>query len=172
MIFAKRPALDECAPFYHGYLSQVPDGDIVVTLHRQGEETVAWASGLDPALARHSYGAGKWTIAQVLGHVADGERVFAHRVLWFARRHPDPLPGFDQDQFMGAAGFEDRSLASLADELAAARRASLSLVETLRPSDLDVRGVASGASCTVRALVWLLAGHWAHHRRILAERYV
>lgn len=172
MSFAQRPAATECAPFYHGYLAQVPDGDILATLHRQREDTGRWLADLDPQLARHSYGPGKWTVAQVLGHVADTERVFAHRILWFARNHPEPLPGFDQDQFMAASGFEERSLASLAAELAAVRGASVSLAETLRPSDLDTQGVASGAPCTVRALLWLLAGHWAHHERILAERYL
>lgn len=172
MSFDQRPAADECAPFYHGYLRQVPDGDVRGTLERLGGELDALLAGLDPALAGHRYAPGKWSVAEVLGHVADAERVFAGRALWFARGGEAALPGFEQDDFVAAGRFDRRELADLAAEIRAIRASTLALVRGFDPGVLGRAGIASGSRCTVRAAIWMLAGHAEHHRRILEQRYL
>jgi hypothetical protein len=60
----------------------------------------------------------------------------------------------------------------LLDELAAVRRATLALLRNL-PADAPLRrGNANGQPISVRALVWIIAGHERHHLRILRERYL
>ena len=56
-------------------------------------------------------------------------------------------------------------------ELRAVRQASVALVRTLDAAALDRAGTASDNRITARALVWLIAGHFAHHTAILKERY-
>ncbi|MDY7092687.1 MAG: DinB family protein [Acidobacteriota bacterium] len=170
--FHQRPAPEECAPFYHGYIGRVPDGDVRRTLERLGEELATLLENLGEERAGDRYAPGKWTVAQVVGHVNDTERVFSHRIVWFARRDPAPLPGIDQDPWVEAGEFEGRSLAALVAELRAIRASTRALVQSLTPQMLERRGVASDAPCTVRALVWILAGHAEHHRRIVEERYL
>ena len=53
--------------------------------------------GLQETHGALRYAPGKWSVKQVLGHVTDGERVFAHRALRFARNDQTPLPGFDEN---------------------------------------------------------------------------
>jgi uncharacterized damage-inducible protein DinB len=166
-----RPDPSEYAPFYHTYFSAVPDGDLLETLRTSVGETMALLDAAGEARAGHRYAEGKWSVRQVAGHLADTERVMAYRALRAARGDRTPLPGFDENAWVAGAGFEGRTLASLADELAHVRIATLDLLRPLGADELARAAVANGAPVTVRALAWIVAGHEMHHRRILRERY-
>ena len=60
------------------------------------------------------YAANKWSVKEVLGHVNDTERIFVYRALRIARADQTPLPGFEQDDYVRAGGFSERTLAGLA----------------------------------------------------------
>jgi hypothetical protein len=55
----------------------------------------------------------EWTVKEVVGHVIDAERIFAHRAFRFARGDSTPLPGFDENAYVPAAKFGRRSLDDL-----------------------------------------------------------
>src|SRR5436190_19062444 len=73
-----RPATSEYAPFYGGYITMVPDGDLIAHLDRQARETVTLLQGVNEDKSRFRYAPGKWTIREVIGHLNDVERVFAY----------------------------------------------------------------------------------------------
>jgi len=170
--YQERPGSDEYRDFYAGYVARVPPGDIVERLRTQLDGTLELVTGLPPAGADYAYAPGKWTVKQVIGHLADAERVLSMRAVCFARGEAAPLPPFDEDAYVVAAGFERRSLQSLADELRAVRAATVALFDGLRPEAWTHRGTASGHPISVRALGWIIAGHELHHRAILEERYL
>jgi hypothetical protein len=114
---ATRPAADEFAPYYARYVAAVPDGDVLDTLERQIEETVALIDTIGEARAAHRYAEGKWSVKQLVGHMADTERIFAYRALCIARGETAPLPGFDENAYVDAANFDARALNSLLGEL-------------------------------------------------------
>jgi uncharacterized damage-inducible protein DinB len=167
-----RPGPGEYAPFYAGYVAAVPEGDVVEHLAAQAEAMRALLEEVGEARAGHRYAQGKWSVREVVAHVVDAERVFAYRLLRFARADETPLPGFDQNEYAAHSGADGRTLAELADEHAAVRGASLALVRGLPPEAFARGGEASGHRMTVRALVHVIAGHEAHHLRILRERYL
>jgi uncharacterized damage-inducible protein DinB len=167
-----RPDETEYAPYYGRYIGRVPDGDILARLESQLAETLALLRGLTPEQAAHRYAPDKWSIKQVVGHMSDTERIFAYRALRFARNDSTPLPGFEQDDYMAAARFDERTLGDLADELELVRRSSLALLRPLDESAWQRRGVASGAEMSVRALAYTMAGHEIHHREILVTKYL
>lgn len=166
-----RPDPSEYAPFYHGYVAGVPDGDLLETLRTGVGETMALLDAAGEARAGHRYAEGKWSVREVAGHLADTERVMAYRALRAARGDATPLPGFDENAWVAGAGFERRALAHLADELAHVRMATLDLLVPLDEAELARSVPANGNPATVRALAWIIAGHEIHHRRILRERY-
>jgi hypothetical protein len=166
-----RPGSDEYAPYYGKYIGLVGDGDIVRRLEEQIAGTMTALAGVPEGRAGHRYGPDKWSIREVVGHLADAERVFAYRAMRFARADATPLPGFEENAFVANASFESRTLASLADEYAAVRRASVAFFGALTPEEWLRGGVASSNVVTVRALAWIAAGHELHHRQILRERY-
>ena len=70
-----------------------------------------------------------------------------------------------------AAHAERRELGDLVAELAAVRVATLALVRSLDESALANRGMVNKWSLTARGLVFIIAGHFAHHVNMLRERY-
>jgi hypothetical protein len=166
------PDRTEAAEYYFTYISQVPAGDIVTILERQLPEMLELFNGISEERSRHRYAPEKWSIRQVLSHVNDGERVFSHRALWFARGFHSELPSFDQNVAIAVDGADDRSWRSLIDEFQTVRAASLSLFRHLPDDAWMRRGTASGNPFTVRALAYVVAGHVSHHARILKERYL
>ena len=168
----RRPRPDELGEFYHGYLALVPEGDVLAKLEQGLAETRALLARFGEERGGHRYAPGKWSVKDVVGHVIDGERVFSYRALRMARGDTTPLPGFEQDDYVAAAHSDLRTLEDLTEELTHLRAANLRFFRSLRPADWERRGTASGTSIVVCAFPWLLAGHEAHHRRVLAERYL
>ena len=166
-----RPADDEYNPFYAGYIAKVPDGEVLKFLETQLREVRSLLSTIPEGRGAHRYADGKWSIKEVIGHLCDAERIFSYRALRFARADTTELAGFDENAYVPAGTFDKRTMASLVDEVVQVRDATMSLVRTLDAEAGARRGVASGKSITVRALVWIIAGHMAHHAGVLRERY-
>jgi hypothetical protein len=167
----ERPPASEYAPYQAGYVAAVPDGDIFEILARQGMEFPQFLQSVGEAWGGHRYAPGKWTVKEMIGHVNDTERVFAYRALRFARGDETPLASFEQDLYVPTGNFNTRTLASLADEFAHLRAATVDLYFHLDAEALGRRGSASGFVVSVRAMAYVIAGHVAHHERILRERY-
>jgi hypothetical protein len=166
-----RPDVSEYAPFFHGYVTAVPDGDVVELLRSGGRELLDAIRGVPEARGGHRYGPDKWTIREVIGHLIDAERIFTYRAVRFARGDQTMLPGFDENEYVKTAGSDLRTLADLARELEAVRESTVLLFESL-PDDAWIRkGNANGREMSVRALAYVTAGHPRHHLRILRERY-
>jgi DinB superfamily len=167
-----RPEEGEYIPYYGKYISLVPDGDLIESLRGQIGDTLALLRGIPEARASHRYAPGKWSIKEVVGHMADVERVMAYRALRVARDDKTPLPGFDENAYVPAANFEGRPLASLANEFARVRSATIAFLETLDAVAAARQGIANTASISARALAYIIAGHERHHVALLRERYL
>ncbi len=167
-----RPETTEFAPFYAGYVTAVPEGDILATLRRSGDEWQAVLAALPEERAGYRYAEGKWSIRQVVGHLSDAERIFTYRALRIARGDQSPLASFDENAYAEAAGSDRRTLSALAAELRVVRESTIALYASL-PNDAWTRtGTASSKTVSVRALAYITAGHAMHHLKILRERYL
>ena len=164
------PHAGEYAPFYQRYVDLVPDGDFATVMTSPHP---ALLGRLRAAASRsaHRYAEGKWTLAEVVQHLCDTERVFAYRLLCFARGQVEPLPGFDENAWGPASQANGRDYGGLVDEFALVRRSTVSLVAGLPASVWTNGGVMSGGPATARAMPYLMAGHERHHDAILRERY-
>ena len=171
-LLTKKPAADEHAPYYAKYIDAVPPGNVVETLNGQIEETLATLRGASEEASLKRYAEGKWSLREVVGHMADTERIFAYRALRFARADATPLAGFEQNSYIPAARFDARDWRKLIEEFGAVRKSSVLLFEGLDAEAWDRRGVASGNPVSVRALAWMIAGHEVHHMKIVREKYL
>jgi uncharacterized damage-inducible protein DinB len=153
-------------------LARRRDDDLLALLEEQAASYSAVLRDIDPAAGSHAYAPGKWTLAESLVHVCDTERVFAYRLLRVARGDQTALPGFDQDAWVPESRASNRSPAEVLQEFQAIRAATLALVASLDDTALSRSGFASGHAVSARALVWMIAGHAAHHLRIVGERYL
>jgi len=167
-----KPQANEYAEYYGKYVSLVPEGDVVETLSRQSGETLALLRSIPEERGGHAYGPGKWTIRQLVGHVIDGERIFAYRALAIARGERASLPGMEQDEYMEHARFDERTLANLCEEFEHVRRANVLMMRGFDAEAWARRGVASDNEVTVLALAYIIAGHELHHLNVLRVRYL
>ncbi|MGH9458080.1 MAG: DinB family protein [Thermoanaerobaculia bacterium] len=167
-----RPDRDETSAYYHKYIDLVPDGDITVILEEQGREVLAFLSGVSPSRASHRYAPDKWSVADVLGHINDTERLFTMRAFWFARGFESALPGYEPEVAARMAAAGDRPWERHIREFASVRAATVDFFRNLPSDAWQRRGVASDNPFTVRALAHIAAGHVIHHVSILKERYL
>lgn len=166
-----RPETGESAPYYEKYIALVPTDDLANFLETQGAQTAQLLAARTETEGNFRYAADKWSVKQVLGHLADTERIFTYRALRIARGDRTPIEGFEQDDYVKAGGFNERSLASLLREFRDVRGATLALFRSLSDSVWLQRGTANKNEISVRALAFITAGHELHHVKILAERY-
>lgn len=167
-----RPDTTEYLSYYGKYISMVPDDDILAVLESQMEDTAGFLGTIPESQASFRYAPDKWSIKELVGHVIDGERVFAYRALRFARNDKTPLPGFEQDDYVRNGAFDNCRLSDLAAELKSVRQATLFLFKHLDEDAWKRRGVANDDEVSVRALAYIIAGHELHHREILRTRYL
>ena len=168
---AARPAPGEYAPYYERYVSLVA-GDVLETLERQGAETASLLGGLAEEQGGARYAPDKWSVKELVGHLIDCERIFTYRLLRVARGDRTPIEGFDQDPYVANSNAGARTLESLAAEFGHVRAATLALARGLDAEAWSRSGVANENEVTARALAHIIAGHEAHHVRILRERYL
>jgi uncharacterized damage-inducible protein DinB len=167
-----RPASGEFDPYYGRYIDQVPDGDVLETLAAGGAEVAALVRSLPEETGGHRYAPEKWSVREVIGHLADAERIFAYRALRTLRGDATPMEGFDENAYVPAGAFDARTLADLADEYEAVRAATLHLFRSAPEDAVGRTGVANGSPVSARALAWIVAGHERHHLGLLRERYL
>jgi hypothetical protein len=167
-----RPDRSEYDDYYHLYVGQVPDGEIIQTLDSQRYELLSLLQAVSEERGAYRYADGKWTLKEVLGHINDTERVMGYRSLAFARGDRTALPGFEQDKYVSGGNFANRFIEDLVDEFETMRTSHLVLFRTFDEQIWMRRGTASGCEFTTRAIAWILAGHVIHHMAVLRDRYL
>ena len=158
-----RPAADECLPYYFQYIDLVPDGHIVELLERQITETAAYLAAFTPEQASRREAPGEWNVLEIVGHVADVERISASRALRIARADPVKWTQVDFNGYAAAANFRDRPLKDIVAEFAAVRVSSVALLRGLDDAAWERRAPADWTLRSVRAIAHTIAGHELHH---------
>jgi len=167
-----RPQTTEAASYYFKYIDLVTSDEIVPAMEQQMSEMLQFLSGISEEQSLHSYAPGKWTIREVLNHVNDGERVFSARAFWFGRGFTDALPSFEQNVAVEMAHANNTSWADLVEEFKIVRLGTLAFFKTLPEEAWERTGVASDNPVSVRAIAYIIAGHVAHHKQVLQEKYL
>ena len=166
----QRPSEEEYAGDVGEYIRLVPDGNIIDILLAQEKQMTELLASLTESHGEYRYAEGKWTLKEVVGHIADGERVMTYRLLRFARGDQTPLSGFDQELFMPPFG--SWTTAQLAKDYRAVRQSTITLLRGLPAEAWSRKGTANNASITVRALAYGIAGHEIHHMGVIRNRYL
>jgi len=166
------PTSDEYAPFYEDYVRRVRAENVIEVLPRQIDEIRAALGKLSEVQALHRNEPGEWSIKEVMGHMNDVERVFSYRLLRISRNDSTPLPGFEQDDYVRESNFGNCSLADLVQEFEFLRRANILAIRNLTDESTLRRGTASGSTISARGLIYMLAGHVAHHMESLQTKYL
>ena len=166
------PNASEYAPYYQPYLDQVPDGDILRIFNLQKIAFSEFLYSIPDEKWTYRYAPGKFSIAEVLSHVIDTERIFTYRALRFARNDKTNLPGFEQDDYAPISGADHRSKASIETEYLTVRNSTIELFRTFDEDALSRIGIANSHEMSVRAIPYVLVGHELHHIQTIKDRYL
>src|SRR6185503_2488114 len=166
-----RPTQAEFASFYAGYVSLVPENDIMSVLEGQTADVFQQTRAFVPKREEFRYAEGKWSVREVLGHMTDAERVFGFRAFCFSRGDENALPGFEQNDYVARSGYDRCSLGDLGQEFGQRREANLVVLRRLDDAAWRRIGTASGKPVSVRALAYIMAGPVRHHLHVLSTRY-
>jgi uncharacterized damage-inducible protein DinB len=166
----QRPSEEEYAGDAGEYIRLVPEGNIIDILLAQEKQMTELLASLTESQSAYRYAEGKWTLKEVVGHIADSERVMTYRLLRFARGDQTPLPGFDQELFIPPFG--SWTTAQLAEDYRAVRQSTITLLRGLPTEAWSRKGTANSVSITARALAYGIAGHELHHMGVIRNRYL
>jgi uncharacterized damage-inducible protein DinB len=121
---------------------------------------------LSPEQLRQPERAGKWSIGQILQHLADSEVVWAWRMRLILAQDRPRLTGYDQDLWAERLQYDHGDPSDALDVFAVLRRANLRLIGRASPADLKRVGVhAERGEESLEHLVRLYAGHDLLHLR-------
>jgi hypothetical protein len=113
----------------------------------------------EPQLSRPE-AAGKWSIRQVVRHVADSDLVWGYRLRMVLAQERPRLTGFDQDQWANRLRYDQAPVEIALEDFRVLRRSNLWLIEKASPNDLERVGVhAERGEESVAHMIRLYAGH-------------
>lgn len=163
---------NEYNSYYQGYVNAAGDAKLLECLNNGVVSFAEFMEQLPEDKLYYAYVENKWTVAEVLLHFIDTERIFAYRALRFARKDVTPLAGFEQDDYVPASNANKRNKQSILDEFITVRKATISLFQSFDESQLRTIGTASNLPMSVAALGFICCGHQNHHIKIILEKYL
>ena len=122
--------------------------------------------GLNDSTLRHSEAAGKWSVIEVIQHLADSDLVFSYRLKMMLTEDRPPLQGYDQDRWASVLHYRDVPLELALKQLRTMRAGNLHVLGRLSPSQLERVGLHSERGPeSAGFLLQLMGGHDLVHRR-------
>jgi hypothetical protein len=166
---SNRPTEQEYAPYYADYVDHAPEEDVAAALEAQSHYTLDVLNTFTDEQAARLHGTTKWTLKETLGHLIDAERIFTCRAMRIARGDKTPLPGFEQDDFIAGANFNERDWDDAIAEYSALRQATIAFARGTAPEHLARMGTASDKPVSARALLYITVGHERRHIELMRK---
>jgi hypothetical protein len=128
------------------------------------KKIVRLLKGVPAAKLRKRPAPGKWSIAEIIGHVADTELVGGFRMRLILGAPGTPIAAFDQDMWVTALHYDKRDVRKSLGQFRALREANLALLKTLTRDQWKQHGIHSERGPeTVETIVNMFAGHDLNH---------
>ncbi|MBO0799669.1 MAG: DinB family protein, partial [Blastocatellia bacterium] len=126
--------------------------------------------GLPLEQVRQAEAPGKWSIGQVLQHLADSDLVWGYRLRMVLAHDRPRLTGYDQDKWAERLGYDEADPDQSLQDFGNLRRANLRLLSRATSDDLKRVGLHSErGEESVEHMIRLYAGHDLLHLEQLAR---
>ena len=176
MILTKPPA-DQYTDLYRPYIDLVAnDEDLLTLLKDQQQEIIQCFEALAAAdKADYRYAPGKWSVKELLMHMVDAERYMSFKSFVTMRGDKETLlHHLNREVYLENAVVAQKTIPSILEEFTAVRQATIALFRSI-PEEKEGL-VASHANpnhaISAAALGYAIAGHAAHHLKIVRDRYI
>jgi DinB family protein len=122
--------------------------------------------GISDTALRRPEAPGKWSVIEVIQHLADSDLVAGFRTRMVLSEDRPTLQGYDQDRWAKEFCYRDVDLAQALDQLRGLRAANLDLWKNLAPDQLERVGLHSERGPeSAGHILRLMAAHDLVHRR-------
>jgi hypothetical protein len=109
---------------------------------------------------------GKWSINEILAHLADGEIVGAFRLRFILGSPGAAIVAYDQDRWVTSGHYDKRDPRESLQQFGILREANLALLKSLTPKQWKLYGVHSERGReSIEHIVRMFAGHDINHLR-------
>ncbi len=109
---------------------------------------------------------GKWSVVEILAHLADSEIVGGYRIRCILGAPGTPIAAFNQDKWAEAENYAKRDPQMSLHVFRTLREANLSLLKSLRPEQWKQFGIHSErGEESIERIVQMFAGHDINHLR-------
>jgi hypothetical protein len=156
--------------YVRNILALLGDQDPFAVLAATPDAVATAVAGLDERRLQHPERPGKWSLAEVVHHLADSELVWGYRLRRVLADERPTIEGYDQDRWAERLRYAGAPLAPSLALFAALREGNLRLLRGAPAADLQRVGLhAERGEETVAHMVNLYAGHDLLHLRQLAR---
>lgn len=167
----RRPENTEFPPFFARYVSLVAEHEVIPALEAQTLSLRSMISSIPAERELFRYAEEKWSIRKVFGHLHDVERVLGYRAFCISRGDKSNFPSFDENAYVEQGDSDTLRLINLAAEFEAERNANVIFLRRLDEKGMAKIGIVNAHPITVRALMFIMVGHFRHHCIVLRDRY-
>src|SRR5581483_1443870 len=116
--------------------------------------------GVSSAKLRKKPQPGKWSVAEIVCHLADTELVAGFRMRLILGAPGTPITPFDQDIWVNALHYDKRNVSKAIEQFRALRESNLALLKTLAPEQWKLVGMhAERGPESIETIVKMFAGH-------------
>ena len=169
--FMPKPNLQFEPQYFHRYINLVTINEIYDALKNDLFNSLERIKSIPEDKLNYFYENDKFTVAELLQHIIDTERIFSYRALCFARGEKSHLPGFDENVYAKNSNANKKSKTDLLEEYESVRNATISLYKNFDETDLNKFGTSNNYLVSLNALGFIIVGHCIHHFLILQKRY-
>ena len=161
-------AREEAQDYVASILGMLGDRDPFAVLAETADDVAAVVAGLSDAQLRQPEAPGKWSLVQIVQHLADSEVVWGWRLRLVLAHDRPPLTGYDQDAWAQRLRYAEAPIGDALDQLRVLRRVHLRILRSLSAEERARVGVhAERGDESVDHMIRLYAGHDLVHRRQL-----
>jgi len=116
---------------------------------------------------------GKWSVSEIIAHLADGEIVGGFRMRFILGAPGSPVVAYDQDKWVTSGHYDRRDPQKSVELFRVLRQANLALLDSLTPEQWKQYGIHSERGQeSIEHIARFFAGHDVNHiqqiERILA----
>jgi hypothetical protein len=145
-------------------LSYVKDQDPLKIQAATPQKLARLLKGVSKVKLRKRPKPAKWSIHEIVTHMADTEVVYGFRVRLILGEPGAPVASFDQDRWVTALHYDKRDTLAALEQFVALRRATLNVLKTITPEQWKHYGQhAERGEESVERSVTMIAGHDINH---------
>ena|SRR5215204_1427098 len=167
----KRSDINPLPSNFAKYINLVADVELAEAFDESTRQLNELDKHLLESLDGKRYAPDKWTVTDILQHLADSDRIMSYQALMLARKDGSVRPGFDEKLHVQNANAYNRTVPALIEEIIIARAATKSLFAGFDDETLLRTAINWQYEISVLAMGFTIIGHQSHHLNIIEDRY-